>query len=225
MEGVNSAPTASAISASLASRSSRMRRKRIQVSSGTYCMAPAQLERRMMSQMDFTAALTDPGEFSRFPFPFFLGLAMLFLLLIRCMTIRMIESFSRGALSAHHQRDGHRAVSAIRFSPSAPYNSPFFSMNQRKRAAAIRLFPSTKLWFLTQEIKKMSALLLESRINVLPIEGLKDRIEGAVKTFVLFSAEDRGRFEFFSETPDDPPDFSVRNSLRSPLSTGAAGIL
>jgi hypothetical protein len=30
----------------------------------------------MTSQMDFTAALTDPGEFSRLPFPFFLGLGI-----------------------------------------------------------------------------------------------------------------------------------------------------
>jgi hypothetical protein len=28
--------------------------------------------------MDFTAALTEPGEFSRLPFPFFLGLAISF---------------------------------------------------------------------------------------------------------------------------------------------------
>src|SRR5574341_931521 len=38
-----------------------MRRKRIQVSSGTYWRAPAQFERRMMSQIDLTAASTDCG--------------------------------------------------------------------------------------------------------------------------------------------------------------------
>ena len=39
-----------------------MRRNRIQVSSGTYCNAPAQLLRRMMSQMDFTAPFSDCCE-------------------------------------------------------------------------------------------------------------------------------------------------------------------
>ena len=68
--GVKSCPTALACSASIASRSSRMRRNRIQVSSGTYWSAPAQLERRMMSQMDFTTALTDCGVASLRPTPF-----------------------------------------------------------------------------------------------------------------------------------------------------------
>src|SRR5262245_14351916 len=36
-----------------------MRKNRIQVSSGTYCRALAQLERRMMSQMDLTKAERD----------------------------------------------------------------------------------------------------------------------------------------------------------------------
>src|SRR5436309_1073277 len=36
-----------------------MRRNRIQVNSGTYCKAPAQFERRMMSQIDLMAWLTD----------------------------------------------------------------------------------------------------------------------------------------------------------------------
>jgi hypothetical protein len=36
-----------------------MRRNRIQVSSGTYCKALAQLERRMMSQIDLTKAESD----------------------------------------------------------------------------------------------------------------------------------------------------------------------
>ena len=60
--GVNGTPSASASSASRNSRSSRMRRNKIQVSSGTYCNAPAQFERRMISQIDFTAALSDCGE-------------------------------------------------------------------------------------------------------------------------------------------------------------------
>jgi hypothetical protein len=48
-----------------------MRRKRIQVSSGTYCSAPAQFERRMTSQMDLIVALTDCWVPRRFPFPLF----------------------------------------------------------------------------------------------------------------------------------------------------------
>jgi len=54
-EGRKLPPTASDSCASRCSRSSRMRRKRIHVNSGTYCMAPAQLPRRMMSQMALTA--------------------------------------------------------------------------------------------------------------------------------------------------------------------------
>jgi hypothetical protein len=53
------------LSASRASRSSRMRRKRIHVSSGTSWRARAQFDRRMMSQMDLTAALADCCEASR----------------------------------------------------------------------------------------------------------------------------------------------------------------
>src|ERR1035437_10590813 len=59
MVGAKGMPRGWASSASCASRSSRIRRKRIQVSSGTYFMAPAQLDRRMMSQMDLMAELTD----------------------------------------------------------------------------------------------------------------------------------------------------------------------
>src|ERR1039458_4411726 len=66
-------PRASASSASCASRSSRIRRKRSQVSSGTYFMAPAQLDRRMTSQMDLMAELTDCWVAWRLPLP--LGLA------------------------------------------------------------------------------------------------------------------------------------------------------
>ena len=36
-----------------------LRRESIHVSSGTYCSAPAQFERRIMSQMPFTAPLSD----------------------------------------------------------------------------------------------------------------------------------------------------------------------
>ena len=39
-----------------------MRRNKIQVSSGTYRNAPVQFDRRMMSQIDFTAAFNDCGE-------------------------------------------------------------------------------------------------------------------------------------------------------------------
>ncbi len=45
--------------AAFSSWASRMRRNRIQVSSGTYCRALAQLERRMMSQIDLTKADSD----------------------------------------------------------------------------------------------------------------------------------------------------------------------
>jgi len=76
-DGLYSAPTASASSASRSSRSSRMRRKRIQVSSGTYCKAPAQFDRRMMSQMDLTALLTDCCEVSLFPFVWLRAFAIL----------------------------------------------------------------------------------------------------------------------------------------------------
>jgi len=44
-----------------------MRRNSIQVSSGTYCSAPAQLERRITSQMVLTAALTEPCVARRLP--------------------------------------------------------------------------------------------------------------------------------------------------------------
>ena len=71
---MSSAPTASARSASLASCSSRMQRKRIQVSSGTYCSAPAQFERRMMSQMDLMAALSDYWALNFLPLVFFLSM-------------------------------------------------------------------------------------------------------------------------------------------------------
>ena len=57
--GENSAPSASACSASRASCASRMRRNRIQVSYGTYCKALWQLERRITSQMPFTNADSD----------------------------------------------------------------------------------------------------------------------------------------------------------------------
>ena len=53
------------ISAAIRSRSScasRMRRKRIQVSSGTYCNALAQLERRMTSQTPLTKADSEPKD-------------------------------------------------------------------------------------------------------------------------------------------------------------------
>lgn len=42
-----------------------MHRNKIQVSSGTYCDAPAQFERRMMSQIDLTAALSDCWPLNR----------------------------------------------------------------------------------------------------------------------------------------------------------------
>jgi hypothetical protein len=70
-EGVKGMPTASAASVSRVSRSSRIRRNKIHVSSGTYCKAPAQFDRRMMSQMDLTVALTDCCEPRTFPSPFF----------------------------------------------------------------------------------------------------------------------------------------------------------
>ena len=54
--GREGSPTASAASRSRFSCASRMRRKRIHVSSGTYCRALAQFERRRMSQMDLTKA-------------------------------------------------------------------------------------------------------------------------------------------------------------------------
>ena len=45
------------------------------MSSGTYFMAPARLDRRMMSQMDLMAELTDCWVAWRLPLPFpFLGL-------------------------------------------------------------------------------------------------------------------------------------------------------
>src|ERR1035441_9177153 len=62
-------PRASASTASCASRCERIRRKRSQVSSGTYFMAPAQLDRRMMSQMDLMAELTDCWVAWRLPLP------------------------------------------------------------------------------------------------------------------------------------------------------------
>ena len=46
-----------------------MRRNRIQVNSGTYCIAPAQFDRRMMSQIAFTAELTDCCVASLLPLP------------------------------------------------------------------------------------------------------------------------------------------------------------
>src|SRR3989338_3491523 len=46
-----------------------MRRNRIHVSSGTYWSAPAQFDRRMMSQMALTAPLTDCWVASRLPLP------------------------------------------------------------------------------------------------------------------------------------------------------------
>ncbi len=49
-----------------------MRRKSIHVSSGTYCSAPAQSERRMMLQMPLTAELTDCCE-ACFRFDFDMG--------------------------------------------------------------------------------------------------------------------------------------------------------
>jgi len=58
-EGLKSAPTARAFVASTSSVSSRMRRKRIHVSSGTYCRAPAQFERRRMSHT-LQMALSSP---------------------------------------------------------------------------------------------------------------------------------------------------------------------
>ena len=60
--GVKVAPTASASPLAFSSWASRMRRNRIQVSSGTYCRALAQLERRMMSQIDLTKADSDWAE-------------------------------------------------------------------------------------------------------------------------------------------------------------------
>jgi len=47
-------PTAAAAFLSRSSWASKIRRKSIQVSSGTYCKALAQLDRRMMSQIDLT---------------------------------------------------------------------------------------------------------------------------------------------------------------------------
>jgi hypothetical protein len=44
-----------------------MRKNKIHVNSGTYCSAPAQLERRMMSQIDLTAAFSDWGDECFFP--------------------------------------------------------------------------------------------------------------------------------------------------------------
>ena len=53
------APTASFSCSSRSSVSSRIRRKRIQVNSGTYCSALATLPRRMMSQMLLNAVCLD----------------------------------------------------------------------------------------------------------------------------------------------------------------------
>jgi|GEM_PF-6597114 len=53
-----------------------MRRKRIHVSSGTYCSALAQFERRMMSQMDLTNEESDRVPaivFGLFSFRWFLA--------------------------------------------------------------------------------------------------------------------------------------------------------
>jgi hypothetical protein len=60
-------------------RSSRMRRNIIQVISGTYCLAPAQLERRMMSQMDQTRELTDCWVVRKRWLEFFFRRAMMLL--------------------------------------------------------------------------------------------------------------------------------------------------
>jgi len=38
----------------------------------------------------------------------------------------------------------------------------------------------------------MGALFFETRVDVLPVEGLEDRIKGALEAFVLFLPEDRG---------------------------------
>jgi len=59
---VKSRPWIAAATASRDSCASRMRRNRIQFSSGTYCRALAQLERRITSHTPFTKADREPRE-------------------------------------------------------------------------------------------------------------------------------------------------------------------
>src|SRR5438067_478993 len=73
-------PTASLPARSRSSCASRMRRNKIHVSSGTYCKALAQFERRIMSQMDLTKEERDcveaiaRGARGAFAVPLVLGL-------------------------------------------------------------------------------------------------------------------------------------------------------
>ena len=71
----------------------------------------------------------------------------IFLPLIRLITTLTMISLSSGLLSAINKVNATRALSAMRFSPSALYRKFWRSKNQTKIAAAIRLLPSVNEWF------------------------------------------------------------------------------
>jgi len=68
--------------------------------------------------------------------------------LMRFTTTLQIVSFSAGLLSAMSRVRATKALSANRLEPSLRYRRQLPSKNQMNRKAPMRLFPSTKAWFL-----------------------------------------------------------------------------
>jgi hypothetical protein len=62
-----------------------------------------------------------------------------------------MTSFSLGSLSAMRRVSEAKASFEIRSEPSFLCKAPFRLRNSRKRIAAIRLFPSAKIWFLSMK--------------------------------------------------------------------------
>ena len=95
-----------------------------------------------------------------------------FILLIKLTTTFVIISFSSGLLSAIIRAIATRALSVIRFEPSARYRILFFAINHTNKNAAMRLLPSEKEWFFITKYNRLGGFFFYARIYVASIESL-----------------------------------------------------
>ena len=215
--GVKERPTASLSNCSRSSCTSRMRRKRIHVSSGTYCIAPAQLPRRMMSQMDQTAWSTDwrvaSLRLEPLVLPFRVALGMVILCRGPSPLVAGIDQVDRhvdddGLLSllAHCDEQGQGDQGIVRNAPPTvdAAQQAVLLHEPEEQGGCDALVAVHEAVILDEEVEQVGGLEFQAGIDVRAVESLHNRVERAMEALIFLTAEIWRHAEPGAQRVDNP---------------------